>query len=178
MPATDADVIRTLITPERLREFFAPRSIAVVGASDTSGWARFVAASGQAAGFSGPLIPVHPAHQTVFGRPAVRSLRDLAEPVDVAFIMTPPGAVESVLDDAGAAGVRHAIVLAAGYRELGEPGRALEQRMIARAAAYRISVLGPNCLGFLNAHACAAPFALTVPPVSYTHLTLPTILLV
>ena len=163
MPATDAGPIRALVTPERLREFFAPRSIAVVGASDTSGWARFVVASGQAAGFSGPLIPVHPAHRTVFGRPAIRSLRELTEPVDVAFIMVPVNAVESVLDDAGAAGVRHAIVLAAGYRELGETGQALERRMIARAAAHGITVLGPNCLGFLNAHASAAPFALTVP---------------
>jgi acetate---CoA ligase (ADP-forming) len=164
MPATDADLIRPLVTPERLREFFAPRSIAVVGASDASGWARFVVASSRAAGFTGPLIGVHPAHRTVFGRPAVRNLRELDEPADVAFIMVPTEAVETVLDDAAAAGVRHAVVLAAGYRELGEPGRALEQRMIARAAAGGITVLGPNCLGFLNAHARVAPFALTVPP--------------
>ena len=62
-----------LITTQRLREFFAPRSLAVVGASDTSGWAQFIVASGTATGFAGPLIPVHPRHQTVFGRPAVRS---------------------------------------------------------------------------------------------------------
>src|SRR6516165_7513653 len=117
MPAADADMIRPLVTPDRLREFFAPRSIAVVGASDTSGWARFVAASCRAARFSGPLIPVHPVHRTVFGRPAVRSLRELAEPADVAFIIVPTEAVETVLDDAGAAGVRNAVVLAAGYRE-------------------------------------------------------------
>jgi acetate---CoA ligase (ADP-forming) len=163
MAAAETDLTRALVSTERLREFFAPRSIAVVGASDTSGWARFVAASCQAAGFSGPLIPVHPRHQTVFGRAAVRSLRDLDEPADCAFIMTPADAVESVLADAGAAGVRGAIVLAAGYRELGEAGRALEQRMIATARAHGIMVLGPNCLGFLNAHARAAPFALTVP---------------
>jgi len=162
--AADADLIRSLVTPERLREFFAPRSVAVVGASDTSGWARFVAASSRAAGFAGPLIPVHPRHRTVFGTSAVRSLRDLAEPADVAFIMVGVDVVESVLDDAAAAGVRNVIVLAAGYRELGEPGRALEDQMIARASARGITVLGPNCLGFLNAHARAAPFALTVPP--------------
>src|SRR6516165_11287682 len=112
MPATDADLIRPLVTPERLREFFAPRSLAVVGASDTSGWARFILAGSAAAGFSGPLIPVHPRHQTVFGRPAVRSLRDLAEPVDLAFVMVPTHAVPGVIDDAAAAGVRHAVVLA------------------------------------------------------------------
>jgi acetate---CoA ligase (ADP-forming) len=155
--------VSSLVTPERLREFFAPRSIAVVGASDTSGWARFVAASAVATGFSGPLIPVHPVHPTVFGRPAVRTLRDLPEPADLAFVLAPTHAVESVLDDAGAAGVRNAIVLASGYREVGEAGRALEQRMVARAAANGVTVLGPNCLGFLNAHARAAPFALTVP---------------
>jgi acetate---CoA ligase (ADP-forming) len=162
MPAAAA--VRALVTPDRLREFFAPRSVAVVGASDTSGWTRFVVAGAKAVGFGGPLIPVHPVHETVFGQPTVPSLRDLAEPVDLAFIMVPADAVESVLDDAAAVGVRNAIVLAAGYRELGEPGRAREDTMIARAAAHGITVLGPNCLGFVNAHAAVAPFALTVPP--------------
>ena len=106
------------VSPERLREFFAPRSLAVVGASDSSGWAQFILASGAAAGFPGPLIPVHPRHETVFGL-AVRSLRDLAEPVDLAFVMVPTDAVPEVIDDAAAAGVRHAVVLASGYREAG-----------------------------------------------------------
>ena len=135
-----------------------------MGASDTSGWTRFVVAGSRAAGFDGPLIPVHPVHAAVGGRPAVASLRDLAEPVDLAFIMAPAGAVESVLDDAAAAGVRNVIVLASGYRETGEPGRVREDRLIARAAGHGITLLGPNCLGFVNAHAKAAPFALTVPP--------------
>jgi acyl-CoA synthetase (NDP forming) len=152
-----------LVTPARLAEFFAPRSLAVVGASDTSGWARFLLASAGAAGFEGPLIPVHPVHATVFGRPAVRSLRELPEPVDLAFIMAPLEAVEDVLDDAGAAGVRAAVVLASGYREVGEDGQALQDRLVARAAKHGITVLGPNCLGFLNAHARVAPFALTIP---------------
>jgi acyl-CoA synthetase (NDP forming) len=152
-----------LVTPDRLREFFAPRSLAVVGASDASGWAQFIAASSAATGFSGPLIPVHPEHATVFGRPATRSLRDLAEPVDLAFIMVPPHAVPDVIDDAGAAGVRHAIVLASGYQEVGAEGRDRQDRLVAQAAAHGIVLLGPNCLGFLNAHARAGPFALTVP---------------
>ena len=159
MPAAEQD----LATPARLAEFFAPRSLAVVGASDTSGWARFLLASSVAARFGGPLIPVHPVHETVFGRPAVRSLRDLPEPVDLAFIMAPLEAVEDVLDDAGAAGVRGAVVLASGYREVGGEGLALQERLVARAAKHGITLLGPNCLGFLNAHARAAPFALTIP---------------
>ena len=151
------------LEPERLREFFAPRSLAVVGASDTSGWAQFLAASSAGTGFSGPLIPVHPKHDTVFGRPAVRSLRDLAEPVDLAFIMVPAHAVPDVIDDAGAAGVRNAIVLAGGYGEVGREGLAKQARLVEQAAGHGIVLLGPNCLGFLNAHARAGPFALTIP---------------
>jgi acyl-CoA synthetase (NDP forming) len=153
----------SLVGAARLAEFFAPRSIAVVGASDTSGWARFVLAAAAATGYTGPLIPVHPVHQKVFGRPAARSLRELAEPVDLAFVMAPAQAVESVLEDAAAAGVRGAIVLASGYREVGGDGAAHQDRLAARAAALGITMLGPNCLGFLNAHARTAPFALTVP---------------
>ena len=151
------------VTPQRLREFFAPRSLAVVGASDTSGWAQFILAAGAATGFGGPLIPVHPRHQTVFGRPAVPSLRDLAEPVDLAFVMVPTHAVPDVIDDAAAAGVRNAVVLASGYREVGAEGSARQDRLVQQAAQNSILLLGPNCLGFLNAHTPAGPFALSVP---------------
>jgi acetate---CoA ligase (ADP-forming) len=154
---------RELVSRERLAEFFAPRSVALVGASDTSGWARFILAASSAVGFSGPLLPVHPVHEQVFGRPAARSLRDLAEPPDLAFILAPTSAVLDVLDDAAAAGVRNVVVLASGYREAGSDGRALETELVSRAAGHGIAMLGPNCLGFLNTAARVAPFALTVP---------------
>jgi len=156
---------RRLVTPGRLREFFAPRSIAMVGASDNSGWARFIAANCRLTGFGGPLTAVHPKAKSAFGLPVVPSLRDLAgEPPDLAFILAPLPAVESVLDDMGAAGVHSAIVLASGYREVGAAGRALEDSMISRAIANDVTVLGPNCLGYLNAHTGAAPYSLTLPP--------------
>lgn len=155
---------RELVTPDRLREFFAPRSIAIVGASDNSGWARFIVASCATTGFTGRLIPVHPTATTAFGLPVVPSLREVTGPVDLAFILAPIQAVEDVLDDMGAAGIRNGIVLASGYREVGEGGRALEDAMTARAIANRVTLLGPNCLGFLNAHTTSAPFALTLPP--------------
>jgi acetate---CoA ligase (ADP-forming) len=154
---------RALVTPERLAEFFAPGSIAMVGASETSGWARFIVAASAAVGYSGPLLPVHPRHSTVFGRPAVPSLRDLPEPADLAFILAPTEAVPSVIEDAGAAGVRNAIVLASGYREAGQSGRDLEDDLVTAAARHGILLLGPNTLGFLNTAARVAPFGLTVP---------------
>jgi acyl-CoA synthetase (NDP forming) len=156
-------VSRALITPQRLAEFFAPRSIAMVGASESSGWSRFIVAASAAVGYSGPLLPVHPRHDTVFGRPAVRSLRELDEPADLAFILVPTQAVAEVIEDAGAAGVRNAVVLASGYREAGSDGRALEDDLVAAAGRHGIVLLGPNTLGFLNTAAKAAPFGLTVP---------------
>jgi acetate---CoA ligase (ADP-forming) len=162
--AADHQASRALVTPERLREFFAPRSIAMVGASDNSGWARFIVASCATTGFPGRLIPVHPTATTAFGMPVMPSLRDVTEPVDLAFILAPIQAVEAVLDDMGATGIRNGIVLASGYREVGAEGRALEDAMTARAVANGVTVLGPNCLGFLNAHTTSAPFALTLPP--------------
>ena len=158
------DRVRALVAPDRLREFFAPRSIALVGASETSGWARLAVLASTLTGFTGPLIPIHPRHETAFGRPVVRNLRDLAaEPPDLAFIMVPTHAVETVIDDAAAAGVRNVVVLASGYREVGAGGHDLEGKLVAQAAAAGITMLGPNCLGFINVTTGAAPFGLTVP---------------
>ncbi|MQA84515.1 MAG: CoA-binding protein [Streptosporangiales bacterium] len=153
-----------LVSPARLREFFAPTSVAVVGASDTSAWSRNIFTSLRTAGFDGRVVPVHPRHETVFDLPAVPGLRDLDDPVDLAFVLVPTHAVEGVVDDAAAAGVRNLIVLAADYAEAGEDGRGRERRLVDQAAASGITLLGPNCLGYLNAHAKAAPYGLVINP--------------
>ena len=121
-------------------------------------------ASCATAGFAGPLTAVHPRATGAFGLPVVPSLRDLPEPADLAFILAPLQAVEGVLDDMGAAGIPNAVVLASGYREVGEAGRALEDALLDRAMANGVTVLGPNCLGFVNAHSRSAPYALALPP--------------
>ena len=114
-------------------------------------------------GFTGPLIPVHPRHQKAFGRPAVRSLRDLAEPVDLAFILAPTQAVESVIDDMAAAGVRNAVVLAAGYREVGAGGPGAGGRPGGAGSQPRHRAARPELPGLPQHPAKAAPFALAVP---------------
>ena len=84
----------------------------------------------------------------------------------MAFILAPIQAVESVLDDMAASGIRNGVVLAAGYREVGEEGRALEDAMVAKAIEHGIVLLGPNCLGFLNAQSKSPVFALGHPPAA------------
>ncbi|MGH7911504.1 MAG: acetate--CoA ligase family protein, partial [Candidatus Dormibacteraceae bacterium] len=163
-PAGDEIEVADLASPERLRSLFHPQSLALVGASDTSGWARNVYQSLRTAGFEGTFVPVHPHHPTVFGISTRPSLRHLDGPVDLVFALVPTDAVEQVVDDAGAAGVRNLVVLAAGYGERGEEGRRRERSVIERATRHGITVLGPNGLGFINATARVAPYGLTVAP--------------
>lgn len=152
-----------LVTPQRLRALFEPRSIALVGASENSGWCRAVADNLRAVGYPADrFFPVHPKRERAFGRAAFRSLRDLPEPVEVAFVVAPPHALESVLDDAGAAGVRSVIVLAAGYREAGPEGAAAEAALVEAAVRNDVTLLGPNGLGYLNLRAAAAPCSLAM----------------
>src|SRR5262249_23593987 len=96
-----------LASPGRLRELFSPASIALVGASDTSGWALNVYNSLRTGGFVGRFTPVHPRHPTAFGLDTRRSLRALEEPADLAFVLAPTHAVEEVINDAAAAGTRN-----------------------------------------------------------------------
>jgi acyl-CoA synthetase (NDP forming) len=151
---------RRLTAPDRLRSFFSPRSVALVGASEGSGWARFIVESLRTAGLPGPIVPVHRSLETAFGEPTRRSLRELDEPVDLAFALVPTEAVESVLRDAAHAGIRNVVVLASGYGEGGEEGREREKRLADIAIDHDLTILGPNCLGYVNAHAQAAPFGL------------------
>ena len=137
-----------LVTPARLDRFFSPRSIAVVGASETSYWGRNVFGNLERAGFAGPLHPVNPKRQAIFGVPCLATLRDLAAPVDLVYIAAPTDAVASVLDDAAAAGIRNAVVIAAGFSESGAHDRQAE--LVDQAERHGIILLGPNCPGFVN----------------------------
>lgn len=152
------------VTPDRLRTLFAPRSVALVGATERSGWAGNVHDNLVELGFTGPVVPVHPRREPFRGRPAVAGLAELAEPVDLAFVLTGADRAEAALVDAAAAGVRSAVVLAAGYRETGAAGAAREAALLRRAAELDVVLLGPNGIGFVNAGTGTAPFGLRLTP--------------
>jgi acyl-CoA synthetase (NDP forming) len=147
-----------------LERLFAPRSIAIVGGSDSSGWATNIVANLDLVGFDGRVEMVHPGHPSAFGRPTCPRLTDLDDPVDLAFALVPPHAVASVLEDAGAAGIANLLVLAGGFGESGEAGRAAERRLAERAAALGVRLIGPNGLGFINTAARVAPYGLRITP--------------
>ena len=164
LAAANQKAVRELVTVERLREFFTPQSIAMVGASENSGWATSLVGAAATMGFNGRIVPVHPRAETAFGRPVIRNLRDLDEPVDITFILTPIQAVETVLDDMAAAGIRNGIVVTAGYREKGPEGLAAEESLVAKAISHGIVLLGPNCLGFFNTHSCSPAYGVPIAP--------------
>ncbi len=150
---------RSLTTPARLGAFFGSRSIAIVGASETSSWANNLLGSMKFGGGITDVRFVHPKYDTLFGEKTIPTLRELEEPVDLAFIMVGPSRVESILEDASAAGVHSAVVLAAGYGELGDEGRILQERLAQSAVELDVTILGPNTIGFINAAAGVSPWA-------------------
>jgi acyl-CoA synthetase (NDP forming) len=131
---------------------FWPRSVAVVGAT-----AEPTRIGGRPLwylrelGYSGRLYPVNPRHDRVQGLAAYPSLEALPEAVDLALIAVPPEPALEAVRQCVRRGVRAAVVLSAGYAEVDVEGRAIQETMAAEARAGGLRLLGPNCLGLLNA---------------------------
>jgi acetyltransferase len=134
-----------------LRYALTPRSIAVVGATDRlESLGKHVFGNVLGGGFQGEVFPVNPKHEQVAGHACFASLRALPGPVDLAIIVTPARSVAGIIDDAGKRGVRSVLVLSAGFAEIGDAGRQLQQQVVARARSHGIRLLGPNCLGVMR----------------------------
>lgn len=157
---TVAELDRTLLCGvSRLRALFTPASIAIVGASETSSWARNLVHSLSLVPGTRTIVPVNPKHPSQFGRAGVPTLRDLPAAVDLAFVLVGPDKVEAVLEDAASVGIRNAIVLAGGYGEAGPDGADRQAALTRKAAELDITILGPNTIGFLNPREGFAPWA-------------------
>jgi acyl-CoA synthetase (NDP forming) len=152
---------RQLVAPDRLRALFGARSVAVVGASASSNWAVNLLTSLRLAGGLKEVTFVHPKYDRLFDLPTVPTLRDLAAPVDLAFVMVGPHRVDDVLGDAAAAGIKNVVVLAAGYGETGEEGQNRQRELAQRALDLDLTVLGPNTIGYINAVHGMAPWAVS-----------------
>ncbi|MFF0524144.1 acetate--CoA ligase family protein [Actinomadura nitritigenes] len=147
-----------------VRALFNPGSIALVGASDKSGWSASTFGNLRAHGFGGPVHLVNPRGGLVHGHPAHPSLAELPGPVDLAYVMVPTRAVLPVLRDGAAAGIRNYVVLTAGFGEAGADGARLEAEVVAFAREAGLTVLGPNGNGYINAAAGITPYGLPIPP--------------
>jgi acetyltransferase len=141
-----------------LQSLFNPRSVAVFGASEREEsvagviYRNLRQPTGQGAQsalgvFGGPVYPVNPKHETLYGEPCYASAAELPQIPDLAIIATPAPTIPALMNDLGRNGIRRALVLSAGFREVGAAGWALENRVLEAAREHGIRFVGPNCLG-------------------------------
>ncbi len=143
------DILRSGHRP--LDAIFAPKSVAVIGATERSGSVgRIVLWNLLSNSFGGTVYPVNPKRHSVLGVKAYPAIADLPEPVDLAVIVTPAATVPGVIRDCANAGVKGAIVLSAGFREIGAAGIELEQQIREYLQRSQLRLIGPNCLGVMN----------------------------
>jgi acetyltransferase len=134
-----------------LQSLLAPKSVALLGATERpNALGNIVYRNLAAGGLRGALYAVNPKHTTVFGRPAYARLSELPQPPELAVIATPARTVPQIIEDAGAAGVKAAVVLSSGFGEAGPEGRALQSALSGAARRCGVRVLGPNCLGVMR----------------------------
>ena len=130
--------------------FFAPKTVAVVGATENPGSVgRTILWNLMSSPFGGTVFPVNPKRPSVLGVKAYKSLAEIPEPVDLAVIVTPPPSIPGIIRECGENDVRGAVVISAGFKEIGPEGAVLEQKVLEEARAAKIRVIGPNCLGVM-----------------------------
>lgn len=134
-----------------LTPLFEPHSVAIVGATERRGaLGQFVLSNMLASGFKGEIYPVNPKHKTIMGLKAYASVSDIAAIPDLIIVASPAQTVADVIQDAGAHGVRAAVVLSAGFQEIGEEGRIRAGVVLAACQLHGIRMVGPNCLGIMR----------------------------
>ncbi|OGP70024.1 MAG: hypothetical protein A2Z73_00110 [Deltaproteobacteria bacterium RBG_13_60_28] len=152
--------------------FFNPRSVAVVGVSENpANLAQGIVANLLKFGYRGKIFPVGPRGGSVFGLPILPRLEDLPQAVDLAAILTPAPVVPEVVETCGRLGISRVVVESAGFSELNEAGRALEEEIQALLRRHRMRLVGPNGLGLINMEiGLALPFASLQPPPRQGHI--------
>ncbi len=137
--------------PSQLDPLFNPRSIAVFGASESGrSVGSLVFANLLAGGFDGPIVPINPKYDAVAGQRCYAAIADVDERIDLAVVATPAATVAGIFRDCGEVGVRHVIVLSAGFGEAGATGAALGEEIAEVARQHDIRFLGPNCVGVVR----------------------------
>lgn len=131
---------------------FSPRNVAVVGASEDSGKPGFrVLSFLKQFGYQGDIYPVNPRLTTCQGLDCYPTLADLPVVPDLMVVIINAAAVADLLEEAGRLGVRGAVIISAGFAEIGQAGELLQQRVAQVAATYEMVICGPNTVGVVRA---------------------------
>ncbi len=134
-----------------LDKFFAPKAVTVVGASREEGKVGHSLIKNLTGhGFKGPVYPVNPKAADIMGLKCFPDIASLPDGVDLAVIAIPAKLVPSAIEECGRKGIGAAIVISAGFKEVGEKGKELEQQLFNASMASGVRILGPNCLGLIS----------------------------
>jgi len=136
---------------KKLDDIFSPKSIAVVGASnDLSKVGSGVLKNILDSKYKGRVYPVNPKRRKVLGKKCYSKVSDIEEVVDVAMIAIPARFVPDVIKDCAKTGVKAAVILSSGFKEAGQEGQKLNNKIIEIARKENIRIMGPNCMGFIR----------------------------
>jgi acetyltransferase len=134
-----------------LSVFFSPRTVAVLGANEVMGsMGRTVLWNLFTNPFGGTVFPVTPERSSVLGIKAYPTIASVPERVDLTVLATPPETVPGLIAECVEAGVKGAIILSAGFKEIGQAGLQLEEEILKNARREKLRIIGPNCLGVMS----------------------------
>ena len=134
----------------RIDALVAPRSVAIVGATDRPSPSRSLIEALAAIGFAGPIYPVNPKYQTVLNHVCYPTLTDLPEAPDIVVLSVRNPLVPEQIRMAAKRGARSAVIYDSGFAELGEDGARLQAEIADICREANMPVCGPNCMGILN----------------------------
>jgi acetyltransferase len=150
--AASQDAISSSRTEPRpsLEAIFAPRAVAVIGATEKAGSVgRSIMWNLISSPFGGTVYPVNPSRPNVLGVRSYPRIAAVPEPVDLAVVVTPAPSVPGVIGECVEAGVKGAIIISAGFKEVGPQGVDLEHQVLEQSRRGRMRLIGPNCLGVM-----------------------------
>jgi acetyltransferase len=134
-----------------LDTIFAPKSVAVVGATETPGSVgRTIVWNLMSSSFGGTIFPVNPNRSSILGIKAYPNLSAVPEAVDLVVVVTPAKTIPNIIKEAVDLGVKSAIIISAGFKETGPEGVELERQILEHARRGNMRIVGPNCLGVMS----------------------------
>ncbi len=143
--------VRTEIHKQNLVKIFNPKSIAVVGTNNVKGSVPYdILFNILKTEFTGIVFPVSPGEKSICSIKAYKYVLDISDPVDLAIIVFPSAVCHLALEQCGQKGIKGAVIISAGFKEVGEKGLERENKLKQIAEKYDISIIGPNCLGIIN----------------------------
>lgn len=136
-----------------LQQFFTPETVAVIGATETSGAVgSTVFQNLVSSGFHGRVYPVNPKRPAIHDHKAFPSIAAVPEQVDLAVVVTPAVSVASVIRECAEQEIKNAVIISAGFKEIGASGAQLEREVLEEARKGGMRIIGPNCLGVMAPH--------------------------